>query len=41
MTAVIEVRDLSRAYGEVVALNEVSFDVTPGVIGLLGPNGAG
>ena len=39
--AVIEVRDLSRAYGEVVALNEVSFDVTPGVVGLLGPNGAG
>jgi len=38
---VIEVRDLSRAYGEVVALNEVSFDVAPGVVGLLGPNGAG
>jgi ABC-2 type transport system ATP-binding protein len=38
---VIEVRDLSRAYGEVVALNEVSFDVSPGVVGLLGPNGAG
>jgi ABC-2 type transport system ATP-binding protein len=38
---VIEVRGLSRAYGEVVALNDVSFDVAPGVVGLLGPNGAG
>ena len=38
---VISVKDLSRAYGEVVALNEVSFDVTGGVVGLLGPNGAG
>jgi ABC-2 type transport system ATP-binding protein len=38
---VIEVRDLSRAFGEVVALNEISFDVTGGVVGLLGPNGAG
>lgn len=41
MTAVIEVRNLSRAFGQVVALNEVSFDVQPGVVGLLGPNGAG
>jgi ABC-2 type transport system ATP-binding protein len=38
---VIEVRDVSRAYGEVVALNEVSFDIEGGVVGLLGPNGAG
>jgi ABC-2 type transport system ATP-binding protein len=39
--AVIEVHDVSRSYGEVVALNEVSFDVAGGVVGLLGPNGAG
>ena len=38
---IIEVRDLSRAYGEVVALNEVSLDIEGGVVGLLGPNGAG
>ena len=38
---VIEVRDLTRSYGEVVALNEVTFDVAGGVVGLLGPNGAG
>ena len=41
MTPVIEVRNLSRAFGQVVALNEVSFDVEPGIVGLLGPNGAG
>jgi ABC-2 type transport system ATP-binding protein len=31
----------SRWYGNVVAVNEVSFQVGPGVTGLLGPNGAG
>jgi ABC-2 type transport system ATP-binding protein len=31
----------SRWYGSVVAVNEVSFSVGPGVTGLLGPNGAG
>jgi len=41
VTPVIEVHELSRSYGEVVALNEVSFEVTGGVVGLLGPNGAG
>ena len=28
--AVIEVLDLSRSYGEIVALNEVSFELQPG-----------
>jgi ABC-2 type transport system ATP-binding protein len=38
----IEVRDLTRRYGEVRALNGVSFQVSRGqVVGLLGPNGAG
>jgi ABC-2 type transport system ATP-binding protein len=31
----------SRWYGNVVACNDVSFEVGPGVTGLLGPNGAG
>jgi ABC-2 type transport system ATP-binding protein len=31
----------SRWYGSVVAVNEVSFSVGPGITGLLGPNGAG
>ena len=44
MTAVpptIEVQNLSKWYGEVMGLNEVSAHFGPGVTGLLGPNGAG
>jgi ABC-2 type transport system ATP-binding protein len=37
----IEAADVSRWYGNVVAVNEVSFSIGPGVTGLLGPNGAG
>ena len=32
---------LSRWYGEVIALTDVSLEIGPGVTGLLGPNGAG
>jgi ABC-2 type transport system ATP-binding protein len=38
---VVRVEGLSRWFGSVVAVNDVSFEVTPGVTGLLGPNGAG
>ena len=31
----------SRWYGNVVAVNRISFSVGPGITGLLGPNGAG
>jgi ABC-2 type transport system ATP-binding protein len=38
----IEVRDLVRRFGDFVAVNRVSFQVSPGeIFGLLGPNGAG
>src|SRR6266568_3091638 len=38
----IEVRGLSKRYGEKIAVNNLSFDVVPGkVTGFLGPNGAG
>jgi ABC-2 type transport system ATP-binding protein len=40
-TARVVVRDVSKWYGNVVAVNEISFDLDPGVTGLLGPNGAG
>ena len=40
MTA-IDVRSVSRWYGNVVAINDISMSVGPGVTGLLGPNGAG
>jgi ABC-2 type transport system ATP-binding protein len=39
--AAIAVEHVSRWYGNVVAVNDVSFSVGPGVTGLLGPNGAG
>jgi ABC-2 type transport system ATP-binding protein len=39
---VIEVRGLTRRYGAVVAVDDLSFTVEPGkVTGFLGPNGAG
>jgi len=37
----IELRHVARWYGNVVAVNDVSFGLGPGVTGLLGPNGAG
>ena len=37
----IEAVNASRWYGNVVAVNDVSFSLGPGITGLLGPNGAG
>ncbi len=40
--SVIEVRDFRKTYGDLVAVDGISFDVQQGEIyGLLGPNGAG
>jgi ABC-2 type transport system ATP-binding protein len=40
-TPALAVDHVSRWYGNVVALNDVTFALGPGVTGLLGPNGAG
>ncbi len=38
----ISLKNLTKSYGEVTALKDISFSVKPGeIIGLLGPNGAG
>lgn len=39
--ASIEFDSVSRWFGDIVALSDVSFSIGPGVTGLLGPNGAG
>ncbi|MEV8098284.1 ABC transporter ATP-binding protein [Kitasatospora sp. NPDC085879] len=39
--AVITIDRVSRWFGNVVAVNDVSMQIGPGVTGLLGPNGAG
>jgi ABC-2 type transport system ATP-binding protein len=40
--AALEARGLRKAYGPVVAVDDLSFEVHPGeIVGLLGPNGAG
>jgi ABC-2 type transport system ATP-binding protein len=40
-TATIRLANVSRWYGNVVAVNDITFSVGPGITGLLGPNGAG
>jgi ABC-2 type transport system ATP-binding protein len=37
----IELRNVSRWYGNVVAINDITMTIGQGVTGLLGPNGAG
>jgi len=39
--SVVELQNVSRWYGNVVAVNDISMTLQPGVTGLLGPNGAG
>jgi ABC-2 type transport system ATP-binding protein len=39
--AAISVEHVSRWYGNVVAVNDISFQIAGGITGLLGPNGAG
>ena len=42
LVIVVEVDQLRKSYGDLVAVNEISFTARPGeIFGLLGPNGAG
>jgi ABC-2 type transport system ATP-binding protein len=41
-TPAIDVQNLTKSYGPVLAVNDISFQVQPGeLVGFLGPNGAG
>ncbi|MFE4971008.1 ABC transporter ATP-binding protein [Kitasatospora sp. NPDC056651] len=39
--ATISIDKVSRWFGNVVAVNDITMDIGPGITGLLGPNGAG
>jgi ABC-2 type transport system ATP-binding protein len=41
MTPIAEAESLSRFYGMILGLNNVSFTIRPGITGIVGPNGAG
>ncbi len=41
MTSIVAADHVSKWYGQVIGLNDVSVALPPGITGLLGPNGAG
>ncbi len=41
MESLLSVENLTKQYKDVVALNDVSFDISDGITGILGENGAG
>jgi ABC-2 type transport system ATP-binding protein len=42
MTGIIEVKNLHKTYGSMVAVNDISFEIRAGeIFGMVGPNGAG
>jgi ABC-2 type transport system ATP-binding protein len=39
---ILEVKNLTKRFGDATAVDDISFDIRPGeILGLLGPNGAG
>ena len=41
MNPIIQADNLSRFYGIILGLNNVTFTIRPGITGIVGPNGAG
>ena len=41
MTPLIELNSITRLYGTVIGINDITLSLPPGAYGLLGPNGAG
>jgi ABC-2 type transport system ATP-binding protein len=40
-TAIIEIKNINKSYGDKRVLKDVTFSVKPGIHGFIGPNGAG
>ena len=40
-TSLVAVEQLTKRYGDVIALNDITFGITDGITGILGENGAG
>lgn len=41
MSAIVETTGLSKWYGQVIGVNDITLEIGSGITGLLGPNGAG
>ena len=41
MNPIVHAENISRFYGMILGLNNVSFTIRPGITGIVGPNGAG
>ncbi len=41
MNPIVETKNLSKWYGNVLGLSDVTLQIEPGITGILGPNGAG
>ena len=42
MSSLVSARNVSKHFGQVCAVDDVSFDIEKGkILGLIGPNGAG
>jgi len=41
MTAIVQANNVSRFYGMILGLNDVTCTIRPGITGVVGPNGAG
>jgi len=38
---IVQVENVSKWFGPLMALNDMSLEIGPGITGLIGPNGAG